>query len=124
MERKMQLYPENATKIEVEGATVPFVKFKDNDITIYQFDSSKCGHPEPMINAMSGLQLIKNNEQLEMINSKAPLGLFPKIEADFNYVVEELSDGRFKISFTRKNNNSELTTDFNDNKCDGGGACS
>jgi uncharacterized protein (DUF2249 family) len=74
-----------------------------------------------MINAMSGLQLISEGEILEMINSKAPMGLFPKIEDDFNYVVEELSDGRFKISFSRKG--TSLTTNFNDNGCSGGGAC-
>ena len=119
----MSLYPENAVEISVEGATVPFMKFEENGVTIYQFDSSKSGHPEPMINAMSGLQMIQNGEQLEMINSKAPMGLFPKIEDDFNYVVEELNDGRFKISFTRKGNDSS-NTDFNDRGCSGGGACS
>jgi len=118
----MSLLPDNAVEVEVNGATVPFMKYEDNGVTTYQFDSSKAGHPEPMINAMSGLQMIQMGEILEMINSKAPMGLFPKIENDFNYAVEELNDGRFKISFSKKD--GETTTDFTDNGCSGGGACS
>jgi len=116
----MSLLPDNATKIEVNGATVPFMKYEENGTVIYQFDSSRTGHPEPMINAMSGLQLIKIGEKLEMINSKAPMGLFPKIEADFNFEVEELVDGRFKITFTKKNGD-ETKTDFANTGCAGSG---
>ena len=115
----MSLLPENAQQIEVDGATVPFMKYEENGTIIYQFDSSKSGHPEPMINAMSGLQMIKNGEKLEMINSKAPMGLFPKIEDDFDFEVEELVDGRFKITFTKKS--GDTTTDFTATSCSGGG---
>jgi uncharacterized protein (DUF2249 family) len=118
----MNLIPEMAETVEVNGATVAFVKYEEDGVVVYQFDSSKAGHPEPMINAMSGLQLIKNNERLVMINSKAPMGLFPKIEADFNFQVSELEDGRFKIIFTKKGAN-DTSTDFNDTGC-GGGGCS
>ncbi len=116
----MSLLPENAEQIEVNGATVPFMKYEANGVVVYQFDSSKAGHPEPMINAMSGLQMIKGNEKLEMINSKAPMGLFPKIEADFNFDVEELVDGRFKITFTKRGE-GDAATDFNNTGCSGGG---
>ncbi len=116
----MSLLPENAQQIEVEGATVPFMKYEENGVTIYQFDSSKAGHPEPMINAMTGLQMIQAGEKLEMINSKAPMGLFPKIEADFNFDVEELVDGRFKITFTKRGE-SDAATDFDDTACSDGG---
>ncbi len=116
----MSLVPENAIEVEVNGATVPFMKYEENGTIIYQFDSSKAGHPEPMINAMSGLQMIATGEKLEMINSKAPMGLFPKIEADFNFEVEELVDGRFKITFTKRGE-SDTSTNFEDNGCAGGG---
>ena len=116
----MSLVPENAQQVEVNGATVPFMKYEENGTVIYQFDSSKAGHPEPMINAMSGLQLIQNGEKLEMINSKAPMGLFPKIEADFNFEVEELVDGRFKITFTKRGE-GDMATDFSNTGCSGGG---
>ena len=115
----MSLVPESAKQIEVNGATVPFMKYEENGTTIYQFDSSKSGHPEPMINAMSGLQMLQDNEKLEMINSKAPMGLFPRIEDDFNFEVEELVDGKFKITFTKKG--GETSTDFTATSCSGGG---
>ena len=98
----MSLLPESAHQIDVNGATIPFMKYEENGTTIYQFDSSESEHPEPMINAMSGLQILEDSEKLEMINSKAPMGLFPKVESDFDIKVDELVDGRFKITFTKK----------------------
>lgn len=108
-------------EITLEGATVPFYKETINGIVTYRFDSSKCGHPEPMINAMIGLQTIKENEKLIMINSKAPAGLFPKVENDFNFCVEELENRKFQITFTKKGDGS--STDFSDRGC-GGSGCS
>lgn len=116
----MNLIPQNAQEIEVNGATVPFHKYDNNGVVTYQFDSSSCGHPEPMINAMTGLQMISDNEALVMINSKAPMGLFPKIEADFNFNVEDLESGKFKITFTKRVA-GDAGTDFNNTGCSGGG---
>ncbi len=114
----MNLIPEQAEQIEVNGATVPFYKYEADGLVHYQFDSSMSGHPEPMINAMSGLQLINANERLVMINSKAPMGLFPKIEADFDFKVEEIHGGKFRITFTKKGSEAGQT-DFNDTACSG-----
>jgi hypothetical protein len=117
----MSKLQEDAQVIEVAGATVDFYKYSIDGITYFQFDSSKCGHPEPMINAMSGLQLIDSEDKrLVMINSKAPMGLFPKIEADFDNEVIELEDGRFKIIFSKKSN-ANGSTNFTDTGCSGGG---
>ena len=114
----MNLIPENSTQTQITGATVPFYKFEINNQKYLQFDTSLCEHPEPMINAMCGLQNIKENEKLIMINHKAPMGLFAKVEADFTNEVEELANGKFKITFTKKLANSE-NTNFNDTACKG-----
>jgi hypothetical protein len=37
-----------------------------------------------------------------MINHKSPIGLFPKIENNFEFKEEYLSDGRVKIIFRKK----------------------
>ena len=116
----MSNIPQNSQEISLNGATVPFHKYEEDGVVVYQFDSSKAGHPEPMINAMTGLQMIKDNERLVMINSKAPMGLFPKVEAEFNFSVNELPDGRFKITFASKGTGVE-TTDFENTSCSGGG---
>jgi len=54
-----------------------------------------------------------------MINSKAPMGLFPKIEQDYDYEVENLEDSRVKVVFTKKAD-AKGETNFGDTACDGG----
>lgn len=89
--------PKNAKEIIVENSTVPFFKLKN----IYYFDTSATAVPEPMINAIAGLKLLDENSKLVMINHKIPLGLFPKIEAYFDFEVEEFED-YIKIIFVKK----------------------
>ena len=105
--------PTSAKQIEVVNSTVPFYE----DENYYYFDTSSAAVPEPMVNAVAGLELLDENKKLIMINHKIPMGLFPKIEAYFDYEVEELADGNVKIIFTKKVNLvSKL--DF-DTKCSG-----
>ncbi len=42
-------------QIEVAGATVDFFTYKMGETQYFEFDTSKCGPPEPMVNAMAGL---------------------------------------------------------------------
>ena len=114
----MNLIPEMAEEIEVNGATVPFYKYEEDGVVHYQFDTSKSGHPEPMVNAMSGLKILKNNEKLVMLNSKPPMGLFPKIENEFSFKYSEIAPGLTKVIFTPKVG-ADSNTDFNDNSCNG-----
>ncbi len=44
-------------EIAVDGATVPFYTYKDGDWSIL-IDTSRCGPPDPMVNAMAGLKLV------------------------------------------------------------------
>ena len=90
--------PSNAKQIEVLNATLSF--FEDENY--FYFDSSLTAPPEPMINAVAGLQLLNKNEELIMINHKIPMWLFPRIEGLFVYEIEELYDGNVKIVFTKK----------------------
>jgi len=102
-EIKMNNLPDNAEKIEVQGSDVDFYTYEEEGTTLFQFDSSMTGPPSPMVNAMCGLNLIDGTDKkLVMINHKPPMGLFPKIEDKYNYEIEELSDGKHKITFTSK----------------------
>lgn len=97
----MKLIPNEAKKIEVAGATVDFFEEAKDGVSTYYFDTSKCGPPDPMVNAMSGLKLIKNTKNvLVMINHKAPGGLFGKLEADISHSVEDVEGGLVKVTFT------------------------
>lgn len=114
----MSIIPKEAKKIDVDGSTVDFFKTIDGDCAVYYFDTSRCAPPDPMVNAMAGLQLLDDKSTLVMINHKPPAGLFPKIESDFDYDVTDLDDGRVKVVFTKKANSSN-TTDFNSVDCHG-----
>ncbi|OQX57448.1 MAG: hypothetical protein B5M52_07515 [Helicobacteraceae bacterium 4484_230] len=108
---------ENATPIKVDNATVEFIKGTMGPITTYVFDTSKEGHP--MVNAMAGLALLKEDEQLIMINHCPPSGLFPKIQDEFDFAHIELPNGLTQIVFTKKPN-AQNTTDFSATSCGGG----
>lgn len=89
--------PKDAKEVIVKDSTVPFFKLEN----IYYFDTSSTAVPEPMINAVAGLKILDKNSKLVMINHKIPLGLFPKIEAYFDFDVEEF-ENCVKITFVKK----------------------
>lgn len=117
-DKVMEIKGAKMEKIEVIGSTVDFFKKVENELTIYEFDTSMCPPPEPMVNAMAGLQLLDKNSKLVMINHKSPAGLFPKVQEDFDFQEENTDDGKVKVVFTLKNNASK-TTDFSQNTCNG-----
>ncbi len=105
-------------KIEVPGATVDFFTYKDGETQVYEFDTSRCGPPEPMVNAMAGLKLIDGpNKKLVMINHKKPMGLLDKIGENYNISAKE-EDGKAVLEFTYKAGESEKAN-LNDASCHG-----
>ena len=115
----MSHIPNDAQKIEVTGATVDFFKLEKDGQSTYYFDTSAEGPPHPMVNAMSGLALIKGtNDTLVMINHKMPGGLFGKLEADVNHVAEDLSDGKVKVVFSH-NSAASVESDLSQTSCGG-----
>ncbi|MBL0722047.1 MAG: hypothetical protein JJV88_05650 [Sulfurovum sp.] len=110
--------PDNAEQFSPEGATVPFFKYEIAESQIIEFDTSKSGPPEPMVNAMIGLSMVNNNTKLLMINHKIPAGLINKI--DENYIIESVdtSDGGVQLLFSYKNGKSE-EANLSDHSCHG-----
>ena len=113
----MKLELENAQKIDVENGTVEFFKGNIDNNTAYQFSTVEGGHP--MVNAMAGLAVLKEGEQLIMLNHCAPMGLFPKIEDDFEYKYSDLPSGITQVIFTKKEE-ANGSTDFSATSCGGG----
>ena len=114
----MSNIPNEAVKIEVEGSTVDFFELAKDGASTYYFDTSAEGPPHPMVNAMSGLKLIKNTANtLVMINHKAPGGLFGKLDADVAHVAENIDGGLVKVTFT--NVNAGVDSDLNQTSCHG-----
>jgi hypothetical protein len=104
--------------LEVEGATVPFYTYKMSETQFIEFDTSKCGPPEPMVNAMAGLKLVNENTKLAMINHKKPGGLLNKIGENYDIESEKLEDGRVKLIFSYKAGESEKAN-LSENSCAG-----
>ncbi len=105
--------------IEVAGATVPFFTYQEGEAQVYEFDTSKCGPPDPMVNAMAGLALIDGpNKKLIMINHKSPGGLLAKIGENYNITEENIEGGLVKLAFTYKGGESEKAN-LNDASCAG-----
>lgn len=114
----MSNIPNEAKKIEVAGATVDFFELAKDGISTYYFDTSAEGPPHPMVNAMSGLKLIKNtNNVLVMINHKAPGGLFAKLEADVAHKSEDIDGGLVKVTFC--NVDAGVDSDLTQTSCHG-----
>jgi len=109
----------NKEKIEVVGATVDFYKYQDGEIEVYEFNTSKCGPPEPMVNAMAGLKLIDApNKKLVMINHQKPMGLLDKVGQNYNIAHKDLDDGTVAMEFTYKEGQSEQAN-LEDASCNG-----
>lgn len=115
----MSNIPNDAVKIEVNGATVDFFKLEKDGQSSYYFDTSAEGPPHPMVNAMSGLKLIKGTKDtLVMINHKMPGGLFGKLESDVTHVGEDLADGLVKVVFSY-NGEAGVDSDLTQTSCGG-----
>jgi hypothetical protein len=105
--------------IEVMGATVPFFTYTIEETQYFEFDTSMCGPPDPMVNAMAGLKLIDSpNKRLVMINHKFPGGLMGKIGDNYDHNREDMSDGRVRVVFSYKMGESEKA-DLTQNSCHG-----
>jgi hypothetical protein len=114
----MSNIPSEAVKIEVEGSTVDFFELAKDGVSTYYFDTSAEGPPHPMVNAMSGLKLIKNTEnKLVMINHKAPGGLFGKLDADVAHETENIDGGLVKVTF--HNVDAGVDSDLTQTSCHG-----
>ena len=105
--------------LEVMGATVPFFTYTLEDTQYIEFDTSKCGPPDPMVNAMAGLKLLDApNKKVVMINHKSPGGLLAKIGENYDISEEKLESGLVKLVFSYKSGDSEKAN-LNDAACHG-----
>jgi len=109
----------NKQSLEVEGANVPFFTYTIEDTQYIEFDTSKCGPPDPMVNAMAGLKLLDApNKKVVMINHKSPGGLIAKIGENYDIAEEKLDSGLVKLTFSYKSGESEKAN-LNDANCHG-----
>lgn len=89
--------------LQVPRATLDIYKSSDNGITIYEFDATECSPPEPMVNTIVALQLLKNeNDSLVVTYFHQPTPLFQRVELKFSYICKELENGDVEVTFQKK----------------------
>ncbi|MBU0720627.1 hypothetical protein KJ877_04750 [bacterium] len=88
--------------IEVKRATLKFYKYEQEGLVFYEFDATECTPPEPMVNAIVGLSLLKNkNERLVGIFFHEPAPLYARIPSDITYEATELENKDYRIVFKK-----------------------
>ena len=87
----------------VTGATLAFYRYEADGLVYYEFDATECEPPEPMVNALRGLQLLDTSDKrLLMINMQEPEGLYLRIADAFAWEVSPRENGDVEIVFRRK----------------------
>lgn len=86
--------------IEVPRATLDFYKYEEDGLNFYEFDATKCQPPEPMVNTMCGLSLLKSEkDRLVGIFFHEPFPLYDRIPLTISHEAKELDSGDFRITF-------------------------
>jgi len=90
-------------KVTIPMTTLNFYKYEKDDITYYEFDATECSPPEPMVNTMNALRIIKSDKE-RLIGKffHEPTPLYAKISKFFDYDAKELENGDFEIVFKVK----------------------
>lgn len=86
--------------IKVPRATLDFYKYEEDGLTIYEYDATKCQPPEPMVNTMVGLSLLKSKtDRLCGIFFHEPFPLYSRIPLNISHEAVPLPSGDFRITF-------------------------
>ena len=88
--------------VKIPRTTLDFYKYEDDGITFYEFDATNSCAPEPMMNAMVVLSMIKDNERVVGTFFHEPAPLLQRVSEYFDYKSTELENGDFRIVFQKK----------------------
>jgi len=89
--------------VKIPLTTLDIYKYEKDDLTFYEFNATECQPPEPMVNAINVLRMIKSkNERVLGTFFHEPSPLYAKISDYFSYEAIELENGDFEITFMLK----------------------
>ena len=88
--------------VQVPHATLDFYKYEEDGLVYYEFDATECQSPEPMVNTICILQILKENERAIGRFFHEPFPLYQRISTHFNYEAKQLEDGDFQVTFSKK----------------------
>jgi len=86
--------------IAVPRTTLDIYKFEEDGLTYYEFDATECQPPEPMVNAIICLGLLKSeNDRLIVTFFHEPTPLYERISSNYSYKSIELDSGDVRVVF-------------------------
>jgi len=89
-------------QIQIPLTTLKFFRYEKDDLVFYEFDATQCQPPEPMVNTIHGLKMLKSEkDRLVGIFFHEPMPLYDKIGDAFMHKAVELENGDFKITFKK-----------------------
>ena len=89
--------------VTVPRATLEIYNYQENGLNIYEFDATECSPPEPMVNTIVTLEMLKcENDILRATYFHEPTPLYERVATLFSYESKELEDGDFLVTFRRK----------------------
>jgi hypothetical protein len=92
----------NKKLVEVPGTTLPFYTYEEDGLTFFEFNATECSPPEPMVNTIKGLSLLKNeSDRLVGLFFHEPFPLYERIPFTISHEAVELDNGNIKVIFKR-----------------------
>ena len=88
--------------VKIPRTTLDFYRYEEDGLIFYEFDATQSCAPEPMVNAMVALEMIKDeNQRLVGTFFHEPMPLLSRISSVFSYESTELANGDFRIVFKK-----------------------
>jgi len=89
--------------VTVPRATLDIYNYEENGLNIYEFDATECSPPEPMVNTIVCLELVKERrDRLKVKFFHEPMPLYERVSEHFLHTSQELESGDFLVTFERK----------------------
>jgi hypothetical protein len=88
-------------KVTIPMTTLDFYRYEKDGIIYYEFDARECVAPEPMLNTLHALRILKDEERLVGYYFHEPTPLYAKIENFFSYEAQKVDDGDYKVTFKK-----------------------
>jgi len=86
--------------ITVPRATLDFYKYEEDGLTYYEFNATECQPPEPMVNTMVGMSLLKSeNDRVVGIYFHEPFPMYERLPAAIKRESKELPNGDIRVEF-------------------------
>ncbi|MFA6761215.1 MAG: hypothetical protein WCR69_09250 [Sulfuricurvum sp.] len=87
-------------KMDLPRATLDFYTYEEDGLTYYEYDATKCQAPEPMVNTMVGLSLLKSSsDRLVGLFFHEPFPLYSRIPITIEHSAQQLPSGDFRLTF-------------------------